>query len=228
MSDCCNGNNGEVLNILMGYAENYSLLIKSLWWITRNLTAKKNTVYVVDDGQCGDVKYSLENYFVNVNYKIIKINNNKLKEHFGIDSLKESKNLGFAICEKFSGKRKVFISPRTLCFPFNFDDFVSNINEEEIIKMNTYLIPKHVQPALSEDAANFCNFLAKECRKYPINTNSFPPLSSDYVTKAYCDELKNKNEKFLEYDCFYIEPEDEVLSDKIENIDFDLIDKILD
>ncbi len=228
MSDCCNGNNGEVLNILMGYAENSSLITKSLWWITRKSSSKKYTVYVVDDGECGDLESSLRNYSIRTKYKIIKINNNKLKDYFGISSLKESRNLGFAICEKFSEKRKVFISPRTLCFPFNFDDFVSNMNEEEIIKMNTYLIPKYVQPALSEDAANFCNFLAKECKKHPINTNLFPPLTSDYVTKAYYDESKNKIEKFLEYDCFYIEPENEVLSDKIENIDFDLIDKILD
>lgn len=228
MSECCNGNDEKVLNILMGYAQCQTSLMRSLWWITRYLTNSENKILIVDDGNCGNVKSALDAYLARSLYQIIKIDNKKLKDIFGIDSLNESKNLGYAICNKLStSRKKVQISPRSICYSYNFSDFVKNINENNVVKMNTYLIPKYVQPALGKEATNFCNILAAECRKYPLNTETFPPFTEDYITKAYLDN-SNKEEKFLEYECFYLEPEEEIKSDKINAIDENLIDKLLE
>lgn len=227
MSEEFRTNTGEVLNILMGYAQSDDVLKKSLWWITRNLKKPFNKVIIVDDGECGDIYKVIKNYAVRIQHQIIKIDNNKLKNIFNINSLNESKNLGFSICEKFSSDKKIFISPRTLCYNFNFDSFVQNINNNNIIKMQTYMVPKYVQNAMTEHSANFCNLLAKECKKFPLYTQEFPAKTDDFIVKSYIGNNENKEETFLDYDCFYLEPNIEIESDKIKNIDKNLIDLIL-
>lgn len=220
-------NNIEILNILMGYAQSTNFLKKSLWWITRELEKNKNKLLIVDDGECGDIEEVINYYITRINYKVIKIDNKKLKKVFGIDSLNESKNLGFKICEKFSSNKKIFISPRTICYNYNFNDFVNNINDQNIIQMNTYLIPNYVQEAITEFSSNFCNLLASECKKFPLYTEEYPAKTSDFIVKSFVGEENGKQKVFLNQNCFYLETDKEIESDKIQEIDDNLIEDIL-
>lgn len=228
MSQCCEGNNKEVLSILLGYAYSEDFVKKSLWWITRDLTNDLNKVIIVDDGKCGNIRQQLRDYETRIQYQIIKIDNNLLLQHFNIKSLKESPKLAYAICEKFAEQKRVCVSTRSICFDYSFKNFVEKISKDEVIEMKSYLIPKYIQEAIGEYSSNFCNFLALECSKYPLYEEFFPAKNDNYITRGYCNSKENKNIYFSDYKCYYFQMDDTNEVEKLENINLNLIDKIIE
>lgn len=227
MSECCNGNNTEILSVIFGYTEDASFLKKSLWWITRDLKNTEAEAIIIDDGSCGNVKHELEKYEVRIKSKIIKINNSKLLEFYNIDSLQKSVKLSYAICEKFASNKKVFISPRTIAYNYCFKDFVNFMQNDKVITMRTYKIPIHVQVGICEHSSNFNDFLSFECKKYPLYNEYYPAKKLDHITKAYCGSEIDKESIFLDYESYYIYS-DEHEKEHLDNINYDLIEKIVE
>lgn len=227
MSECCEGNNTEVLSIILGYATSSEMIKKSLWWITRDLKNTENEIIVVDDGNCGDIKKELEKYLSRTMIKIIKVNNDKLFKNFKISSLKQSPKLSYLICEKFSQEKKIRISSKTIFNNFSIVDFAKKINKEKILEMKTFLIPLYIQEAITEYSSNFCNYLAKECKKFPIYDEDYPAKREDFITSGYIGNYQNKEKEFTEYECFYFESNDEE-KEHLNEIDLNLIEDILE
>jgi hypothetical protein len=228
MYKCCDGSNKEVLSILLGYGQSPDVIKKSLWWISEELNNNQYNVIVIDDGQCGDIAKEMSNYVARICPKIISINNAALLEHYKIDSIRKSKKLAYAICEKFSSNKRVYISPRSICYGKSFKSFCDQIQDDKVMQMRSYLVPLYVQEAISDYSSNFCNFLANECKKYPIYTENYPEKSIDYITQSTVDSLNNKEALFSEHECFYLEPKEPDPKEHLETIDLELIDKILE
>lgn len=228
MYECCDGSNKEVLSVLLGYGQSPDVIKKSLWWITKELNNSEYNVIAIDDGKCGDISKEMNNYVARICPKVIKINNDALLKYYNIDSITKSKKLAYAICEKFSSSKKVYISPRTICYGDLFKSFCDKIEPNKILQMRSYLIPLYVQEAISEYSSNFCKFLVNECKKYPIYNENYPEKSIDYITQGTLDSLDNKEILFSSHECFYLEPKNPDPKEHLEKIDLELIDKILE
>lgn len=229
MYECCDGSNKEVLSILLGYGQSPDFIKKSLWWMSKELNNTEYTVIVIDDGKCGNISREVENYVARICSKIIKINNEALLEYYKIDSITKSKKLAYAICEKFSSNKRIYSSPRSICYGKSFKSFCDQINSsDKVLQMRSYLIPTYVQEAISEYSSNFCNFLVKECKKHPIYNENYPEKSIDYITQGSIGSLNDKEVVFSEHECFYLEPKDPDPKEHLETINIEFIDKILE
>jgi len=228
MYKCCDGSDKEVLSILLGYGQSPDVIKKSLWWISEELNNNEYNVIVIDDGQCGDIAKEMSNYVARICPKIININNSALLEHYKIDSIKKSKKLAYAICEKFSSNKRVYISPRSICYGQSFKSFCDQIQGDKVVQMRSYLVPLYVQEAISDYSSNFCKFLADECKKYPIYNENYPEKSIDYITQSTVNSLDGKEILFSEHECFYLESKEPDPKEHLEIIDLELIDKILE
>lgn len=227
MSQCCEGNNEEILNILMGYAYSENNLKKSLWWITRDFLKKDSKVFIIDDGNCGNVRRELENHASRIDYQIIKIDNRLLVKNFKINNLDKSPKLAYAICNKFCSGKKIQINSKNICFNKSFKEFAENIDKYKTIEMRTYLVPKYIQSAITDYSSNFCNLLAFECRKYPLYAEDFPAKNENFIVKGYCDSIDDKEKIFLDFESFHFETDQED-TESLENIDLSLIDKVIE
>jgi len=227
MSDCCSKNSKEPINVCFGYSSSPEWIEKSLWWITRDYNNSRLNCIILDDGKCNNIESAFLTYISMTNYKILKFNEENLKSIAGITSFSESKNLAYAICNKLTSGIKVNISPKSICYNYFFKDMIEKINENQVLHVKNYMIPKYVHGAITTHSSNFCEYLAKECRKYPIYNESYPAKNVEYVTKAFYNDDKNKEIIFLDYECFNFEEENNIEYDKHEFLDESIVDKLI-
>ena len=74
--------------------------------------------------------------------------------------------------------------------------------------MNCYSMPLYVQAGLTDASSNFSSFLMKECFKFPIYSFEYPAKIADYTVKSFYDTEDNKEVKFLNLNCFFLETND--------------------
>lgn len=221
--------NSKILSVNFGFINSPELIKKSLWWISKNFQNKEIiAIGAIDDNNISEEIIEKINYYAaNISWKLIKTNSDVLARTYGIDSYGKSLDLSYKVCNKFSSKRKI-ITSQQIIYPYNvFHSFLNSMENNKIKTINTYFMPKYVQEGLTDLSSNFSEYLAIECRKYPINTKDFPPKNIDYVAKCFYESEQEKEIDFVQGEAFYME-KDEIQQQEIkfENLDL-LIDKTI-
>jgi hypothetical protein len=216
-------NNIEILTLNFGFVDSPDFIKKSLWWITKNF---KNTdimmIAAIDNNEISDDIFEKISYYSsNISWKIIKTDTKKLFDSYSIKSYGNSLSLSYKVCDKLSSKRKIITSQKIIYPKDTFDNFVISMEHVKVKTINSYFMPKYVQEGLTDFSSNFSEYLARECRKYPINTIDYPPKNLDYSTKAFYENENNKDVEFIDGEVFYMEKDEiEQIEIKNENLDF--------
>ena len=216
-------NNIEILTLNFGFVDSPDFIKKSLWWFTKN---SKNTeimmVAAIDNNEIAkDIIDNISCYSARISWKVIKTNTENLFNSYSIKSYGNSLSLSYRLCDKLSSKRKIITSQQMIYPKDTFHKFVSSMEETKVKTINSYFMPKYVQEGLTDFSSNFCDFLARECKKYPINTEDYPPKNLDYSNRAFYENENDKEIEFIDGEVFYMEKDEiEQIEVKNENLDF--------
>jgi len=203
-------NSKEVLSVNLGFVKSSDHLRKSLWWITRDFTntTLKVVIAIEDNEKSNDIIDILKACSIRCSWTIIKTKTEHLIETYGLKTYQESKSLAHKICDKFCTNKKIISSPQIIYGDNSFKEFADQINNEFVNTMNCYSMPQYVQVGLTDASSNFSNFLMKECFKFPIYSFEYPAKIADYTVKSFYDTEDNKEVKFLNLNCFFLETND--------------------
>jgi hypothetical protein len=222
-------NNIEILTLNFGFVDSPNFIKKSLWWFTKN---SKNTeimmVAAIDNNEIAkDIIDNISCYSAGISWKIIKTNTENLLKSYSIKSFGNSLSLSYKICDKLSSKRKIITSQQMIYPKDTFENFVISMEETKVKTINSYIMPKYVQEGLTDFSSNFSEYLARECRNYPINTKDYPPKNLDYSTKAFYENENDKDIEFIDGEVFYMDKDEiEQVEIKDENLEI-LIDETI-
>lgn len=224
MHDRTAKNNIEILTLNFGFVDSPDFIKKSLWWITKNF---KNTdimmVAAIDNNEISkDIIEKISYYSSSISWKVIKTDTQKLFDSYSIKSYGNSLYLSYKICDKLSSKRKIITSQKMIYPKETFDNLAVCIEDKKVKTINSYLMPKYVQEGLTDFSSNFSEYLARECRNYPINTKDYPPKNLDYSTKAFYENENDKDIDFIDGEVFYME-KDEIEQIEIKNENLEIL-----
>lgn len=203
-------NSREVLSVNLGFVKSSDHLRKCLWWITRDFTntTLKVIITIEDNETSNDIIGVLETYSTRCSWIVIKTKPEHLIETYNLKTYQQSKSLAHKICDKFCTSKKVIASPQIIYGNNCFKEFADQINNDFVNTMNCYSMPPYVQVGLMDASSNLSNFLMKECFKFPIYNFEYPAKIADYTVKSFYNTEENKEVKFLDFNCFFLETND--------------------
>lgn len=215
----------EVCSVNLGYVNCVDSLSKSLWWITRDFTSELLKIVLIVDKSENYLNFInvLNNFSSRTSWTLLAIDGKILQTIYQIDSLRHSKSLAYKVCDTFCGPKKIVMSSNLIYGNNGFKSLCDSINHNQVKTCETYMIPKYVQEGLTEMSSNFCEYLAKECRKFPVFTIDYPPKNIDYVPKFFIDNEEDKEVFFTKMEAFYLESD---ASDLVQ-IELDIKDDII-
>lgn len=203
-------NSREVLSVNLGFVKSPDHLRKCLWWITRDFTntTLKVVIAIEDNETSNDIIDVLKACSVRCSWTIIKTKTEHLMETYKLQTYQQSKSLAYKVCDKFCTNKKIIASPQVIYGDNCFKEFSDQINNDFVNTMNCYSMPLYVQAGLTDASSNFSSFLMKECFKFPIYSFEYPAKIADYTVKSFYDTEDNKEVKFLNLNCFFLETND--------------------
>jgi len=218
-------NSREVLSVNLGFVKSSDHLRKCLWWITRDLTntTLKVIIAIDDNEKSNDIIDVLTIYSARCSWTVIKTKPEHLMETYNLKTYQQSKSLAHKVCDRFCTKRKIVASPQIIYGNNCFKEFADQIDNDFVNTMNCYSMPPYVQVGLTDASSNLSNFLMKECFKFPIYNLEYPPKIADYTVKSFYDTEENKEVRFLDFNCFFLES-----SDACPQIDVELNESTID
>lgn len=210
MSTRTKENSREVLSVNLGFVKSSDHLRKCLWWITRDFTntTLKVVIAIEDNETSNDIIDVLKACSVRCSWTIIKTKPEHLMETYNLKTYQQSKSLAYKVCDKFCTNKKIVASPQIIYGDNCFKEFADQINNHFVNTMNCYSMPLYVQAGLTDASSNFSSFLMKECFKFPIYSFEYPAKIADYTVKSFYDTEDNKEVKFLNLNCFFLETND--------------------
>jgi len=218
-------NSREVLSVNLGFVKSSDHLRKCLWWITKDFTnsALKVIIAIEDNEKSNDIIDVLKTYAARCSWTVIKTKPEHLMETYNLKTYQQSKSLAHKVCDRFCTKRKIVASPQIIYGNNCFKEFADQIDNDFVNTMNCYSMPSYVQIGLTNASSNLSNFLMKECFKFPIYNLEYPPKIADYTVKSFYDTEENKEVRFLDFNCFFLES-----SDACPQIDVELNESTID
>ena len=214
-------NTDQILSVNLGFVHCHKLLQKSLWWITRDYNNKNLKVVLTCENNHEEILNVLNKYSTRCSWLLVKTTPDYLKSNYNIQSYSQSIRLSYDICNNFCTSKKVISSPQIIFGNNCFKQYVDLIENDSIISMNCFMMPDYVQVGLTESSSNMCEFLAKECRKFPIYNNDYPAKKIDYEVKVFYETELEKTIKFSNFECFYLDNDLNKQNTKQEDIIFD-------
>jgi len=203
-------NSREILSVNLGFVKSSDHLRKCLWWITRDFTntTLKVVIAIEDNETSNNIIDVLKACSVRCSWTIIKTKPEHLMETYNLKTYQQSKSLAYKVCDKFCTNKKIVASPQIIYGDNCFKEFADQINNHFVNTMNCYSMPLYVQAGLTDASSNFSSFLMKECFKFPIYSFEYPAKIADYTVKSFYDTEDNKEVKFLNLNCFFLETND--------------------
>ncbi|NBQ16686.1 hypothetical protein EBU24_00020 [bacterium] len=200
-------NSREVLSVNLGFVKSSDHLRKCLWWITRdfNNTSLKVVLAIEDNETSNEIIDVLKTYSARCSWSVIKTTTQHLLDTYNLNTYQQSKVLAHKICDKFCTNKKIVTSSQIIYGDNCFKEFADQINNDSINTMNCYSMPLYVQVGLTDASSNLSNFLIKECLKFPIYNFEYPAKIADYTVKSFYETEDNKEIKFLDFKCFFLE-----------------------
>ena len=210
MSTRTKENSREILSVNLGFVKSSDHLRKCLWWITKGFTntTLKVVIAIEDNETSNDIIDVLKACSVRCSWTIIKTKSEHLMETYNLKTYQQSKSLAYKVCDKFCTNKKIVASPQIIYGDNCFKEFADQINNHFVNTMNCYSMPLYVQAGLTDASSNFSSFLMKECFKFPIYSFEYPAKIADYTVKSFYDTEDNKEVKFLNLNCFFLETND--------------------
>ena len=210
MSTRTKENSREILSVNLGFVKSSDHLRKCLWWITRDFTntTLKVVIAIEDNETSNNIIDVLKACSVRCSWTIIKTKPEHLMETYNLKTYQQSKSLAYKVCDKFCTNKKIVASPQIIYGDNCFKEFADQINNHFVNTMNCYSMPLYVQAGLTDASSNFSSFLMKECFKFPIYSFEYPAKIADYTVKSFYDTEDNKEVKFLNLNCFFLETND--------------------
>lgn len=218
-------NSREVLSVNLGFVKSSDHLRKCLWWITKDfINSDLKVIIAIEDNETSnDIIDVLKTYAARCSWTVIKTKPEHLMETYNLKTYQQSKSLAHKVCDRFCTKRKIVASPQIIYGNNCFKEFTDQIDNDFVNTMNCYSMPPYVQVGLTDASSNLSNFLMKECFKFPIYNLEYPPKIADYTVKSFYDTEENKEVRFLDFNCFFLES-----SDACPQIDVELNESTID
>lgn len=210
MSTGTKENSREILSVNLGFVKSSSHLKKSLWWITRDFTndTLKVIIAIEENETSDDIIRVLKSYAARCSWAFIKTKPEHLMETYGLKTYQQSKSLAHKVCDKLCTNKKIVASPQIIYGNNCFKKFADQTNNDFVNTMNCYSMPPYVQVGLTDASSNLSNVLMKECLKFPIYNFEYPAKIADYTVKSFYNTEGNKEVKFLDFNCFFLETND--------------------